>query len=249
MRIGIMGAMPEEVDSIYSHINNVKKYAHGNRQYYVGNIGQHEVVLVFSRWGKVAAAATATTLITEFKIEQLIFTGVAGAADDSLNIGDIVISDRLYQHDMDARPLFVKHQIPLTETIFFKADPNLMQKAFDATKGLFDMLTQKISASSLNRFGINAPICRFGLIATGDEFIYSKERTGAILASAPETIAVEMEGAAVAQVCHDYGISFVIIRTISDKADHTSELDFPAFINDIARHYSEHIVIEMLSKI
>jgi adenosylhomocysteine nucleosidase len=246
MRIGIMGAMTEEVDSIHSHMTNVKEFEHGDRKYYIGNINSHEVVLVFSRWGKVASAATVTSLITEFKIDHLIFTGVAGAADPSLNIGDIVVSEQLYQHDMDARPLFKKHQIPLTKITFFQADPLLKEKAHRATDGLFASLTAKIPAESLARFNIREPKCRFGTIATGDQFIYSRERTEAILADVPETVAVEMEGGAVAQVCNDYKIPFVVIRTISDKADHTSEIDFPAFINEVARHYSEHIVTGML---
>jgi predicted cupin superfamily sugar epimerase len=148
---------------------------------------------------------------------------------------------------MDGRPIMpAKHEIPLTGITFFKADQGLIKKAEAATDGLFHSLSTKIPATSLERFGIKAPKFIHGTIATGDEFVYSQKRTKAILAERPETNAVEMEGAAVAQVCSNYKVPFVVIRTISDKADHTSAIDFPAFINEIARHYSEHIVVSML---
>ncbi len=251
MKIGIMGAMPQEVDIILSHMSNVESFDIGSRTYHVGRIGSNDVVLVFSRWGKVAASITATTLISEFKIDQLIFTGVAGAASADLNIGDIVISSQLYQHDMDARPLMPLHEIPLTGVTFFRADTALIRRAQSATRGLLATLSQKIPAQELETFNITSPKCLLGTIATGDQFIGDVARTGALLAERPEiaatTVAVEMEGAAVAQVCADHNISFVVIRTISDKADHQSAIDFPRFVEKIARHYSEHIVTGMLS--
>lgn len=247
MKIGIMGAMTQEVDSILSHMTNVQTVEHGSRTYHVGKMDSHDVVLVFSRWGKVAAATTATSLITEFKVDQLIFTGVAGASAPDLNIGDIVISSQLYQHDMDARPLMPRHEIPLTGMTFFKADAILMRKAHAATRNLLATLSQKIPADELSAFNITQPKCILGTIATGDQFISNTASTRAILDEKPETAAVEMEGAAVAQVCVDYQIPFVVIRTISDKADHQSAIDFPRFIEKIARHYAEHIVTGMLS--
>ena len=120
MILGIMGAMPEEVDIIRNQMMGVSKAQHGSRTYYIGKINGIDVVLAFSRWGKVAASITATSLITKFRIDQLIFTGVAGATAPDLNIGDIVVSGELYQHDLDPRPLFPKHEVPLTGITFFK---------------------------------------------------------------------------------------------------------------------------------
>ena len=111
MKFGIMGAMPEEVDTIRQRMRAVTEVHSGKRSYYQGKIADHDVVLVFSKCGKVAAAATATSLIEKFAIDQLIFTGVAGAVSSDLNIGDIVISTQLYQHDMDASPLFEKYEV------------------------------------------------------------------------------------------------------------------------------------------
>lgn len=246
MRIGIMGAMPEEVDSIRTHMRNCKEIYTGGRCYYVGQINQHEVVLVFSRWGKVASAITATSLIAEFQVEQIIFTGVAGAANHTLNIGDIVISEQLYQHDMDAQPLFQKFQIPLTEIIFFTADKILQAHAKQAADHCLAAILKNSEPTLLQQFKISQPKCLLGTLATGDQFIYDKNRMQAILTEQPGVLAVEMEGAAVAQVCHDHQIPFVVIRTISDKADHSAQVDFVSFIQHIAKRYSEYIILEML---
>lgn len=242
MKTGIMGAMPEEVDILREQMTDISEVNHGGRKYYLGKLNHIDVVLVFSRWGKVAAAATATSLITEFKINQLIFTGVAGAVFPDLKIGDIVIGAQFYQHDMDARPLFEKYVIPLTGMIFFQADTALIKKAEIACTHFLKSLTESIADSSLKEFGITQPKCIIGSIASGDQFITDPKKTAAILSSQPQTTAVEMEGAAVAQVCHDYSIPFVVIRTISDLANHSAPLDFPKFINQIAKHYSENII-------
>ena len=114
MLLGIMGAMPEEMNKIISTISNKEIIERGSRIYYKGILSGQEVVAVFSRWGKVAAATTATHLILEFKVDRIVFTGVAGGISPDLNIGDIVIGQHLYQHDMDARPLMRRFEIPLT---------------------------------------------------------------------------------------------------------------------------------------
>lgn len=247
MKIGIMGAMPEEVASISEQMTQVSVIDHGGRKYYLGKLNKTDVVLVFSRWGKVAAAATATALITKFNINQLIFTGVAGAVAADLNVGDVVIGTQLYQHDMDARPLFAKHVIPLTGFTFFKADSGLLHRAETACITMLNTVAENIPAAFLQEFGINRPQCRMGVIASGDQFIHDSATTAAILAEQPQTTAVEMEGAAIAQVCFDYQISCVVIRTISDLANHTAHIDFPKFIQRIAQYYSENIIKHMFA--
>lgn len=249
MKIGIMGAMLEEIDSIHCHMSNVETVVDKfGGEYFCGTIGDHDIVLALSGVGKVNAAITATTLIACFQIEQLIFTGVAGASDPTLNIGDVVVSDRLYQHDMDARPLFPRHEIPYTGITFFKADTTLIQKAHHVTNALLSSLDQTIPSVELEEFNIAQAKCVVGTIATGDQFIGDPAITAAITKEKPETVAVEMEGAAVAQVCAKSGIPFVVIRTISDQANHESVVNFPRFIANIARRYSEYIVQNMLAK-
>lgn len=147
---------------------------------------------------------------------------------------------------MDARPIMPRYQIPLTDIVFFRADQDLITQAQAATNRLLLKLKERISPEILQEFKIEHPKCVLGTIGTGDQFIYDHQRTETILLDHPKTLAVGMEGGAVAQVCADYNVPFVVIRTISDKADHTSQLSFPRFIDAIARYYSEHIILEML---
>lgn len=247
MKIGIMGAMVEEVDIIRQQMSDISEVTHGNRVYFSGYINGIEVVLVFSRWGKVAAATTTTSLITIFNVNKIIFTGVAGAASAALNTGDVVISTRLYQHDMDPSPMLPKHEVPLTGITFFEADTQLIKDAQQAADIFLASISTIIPQKELKTFNIVSPKCSLGMIASGDLFVSSVKQTQSILHDHPETQAVEMEGAAVAQVCFDYGIPFVVIRTISDRADHDAAINFPRFIQNIAQHYSDKIICKMFS--
>jgi adenosylhomocysteine nucleosidase len=114
MRIGIIAAMQEEIDTLLQELaRDAEVIDDGRRTYHLGCLWDKSVVIVFSRWGKVAAATTATHLISDFGIDEVLFTGVAGAAQPGLKVGDVVVGARLWQHDMDARPLFPQHEIPL----------------------------------------------------------------------------------------------------------------------------------------
>ncbi len=110
---GIISAMQEEIQALLNELKNVSTSEKGMRTYYSGTLFNQEVVLVFSRWGKVASAATTTQLINDFDIDEIIFTGVAGGIKEELNIGDIVIGKHLYQHDLDARPFYNQFEIPI----------------------------------------------------------------------------------------------------------------------------------------
>ncbi len=118
--IGIMGAMPEEIDAVVKLLSNIQQSSYAGRVYYTGTVNDIKTVVVISGWGKVAAAATVSTLILKFQITELIFTGVAGALNAELQIGDIVIGNRLLQHDMDARPFIPQYEIPLLKKTFFE---------------------------------------------------------------------------------------------------------------------------------
>ena len=242
MRIGIMGAMPEEVNDIKHMMTDITQQQHAGRIFYKGKINDTPIVLTISRWGKVASATTATTLIEKFNITKLIFTGVAGGANNQVNVGDVVISETLYQHDMDATPIFQKFEVPFTGKIYFHANKNLAQKAFSACQSFFKTREKDLPQRILKTFNINNPKVIFGAIASGDQFINDSERVNVILKDNPETAAIEMEGAAVAQVCDDFNIPFVIIRTISDRADSNAHVDFTKFVQEVASHYSAHII-------
>lgn len=247
MKIGIMGAMQQEIDHIKKRMQVDNEELIANRVYSAGKIDNTDVVLVFSNWGKVASASTATTLIQHFGCDFVIFTGVAGALASDLNIGDIVVGSEMVQHDMDASPIFPKCEIPLTGVTFFKVEEKNAAAAVDAAQAFLSKVDEKIGRNTLSQFFISKPAVRLGLIATGDQFIKNKaDHSGLKFIEDKQPLAVEMEGAAVAQVCHDNKVPFVIFRTISDKADHSAHIDFGAFINQIAGQYASGVVEEFM---
>ncbi len=239
-----MAAMPEEIGGVVALLDQSVETIHGRRSYYEGFLNGTKVVVVFSRWGKVAAAATVSTLIHQFKITELVFTGVAGAISNALSIGDIVIGRQLVQHDMDARPLMPQFEIPMLQKAFFQATPILVEAATKAADHLLhsSQLQQVTSLETLAAFNINVPALHVGDIASGDQFFSGHQQKEQLARALPSVLCVEMEGAAVAQVCYENEIPFVVIRTISDAADEGSPVDFTAFIKNIASHYSVALI-------
>ncbi len=243
--IGIMAAMHEELRHIVALLENVREESVGHKQVYLGTLNQKKVVVVFSGWGKVAAAMTSTMLIERYAIKQLVFTGVAGATQTHLNVGDIVIGSTFVQHDMDcAGVLGIKRfEIPLLSLTEIPSDTKLQQKAQNAANSyLAKHLKNDVDASELGALGISTPKVYSGLIASGDQFISSLQKQAELLQALPELLAVEMEGAAVAQVAYEYDLPFIVIRVISDKANHDAVIDFPRFIEQVASHFTAGIV-------
>lgn len=228
--------MPEEIQALLVEIRDLTTAVKGMRTYYSGHLFDKKVVLVFSRWGKVASSATTTQLINDYAPDEIIFTGVAGAIIDNLNIGDIVIGKNLVQHDMDATPLFDQFEIPLLEKKHFETSNSL--KLIDASNHFLDQYSDYIQDTQIDEFGLDNPKVVVGDIASGDEFIADKIRIEQMNSLLPNAVCVEMEGAAVAQVCYEYKVPFSVIRVISDKANHEADIDFPKFVTSIASHYA-----------
>ena len=151
MLLGIMGAMPEETEMIFAAMTDKEIVERGSRLYYRGKLAGQDVVAVFSRWGKVAAATTAVHLILDFKVDQIVFTGVAGGISPELNIGDIVVGERLFQHDMDARPLMNRFEIPLTGKTSYEISQPRVEMMKEAVRGKFD----GVLVYDLSRLGRN----------------------------------------------------------------------------------------------
>lgn len=239
-----MGAMPEEIDGIADLVSQRTQKTIGKRIYHSGMINDIPVVIVFSRWGKVAAATTVSTLIENFGVTEIIFTGVAGALHSDLKIGDVVLGKRFVQHDMDARPIMKRFEIPLLEKTFFEADPEKLEVASNAIMRLLAETTlRKLFSEDVRRqFSIDVPQLLIGDIASGDQFFSSQRQKQALHDELPSILCVEMEGAAVAQVCYEHGIPFTIIRTISDIADDNAHVDFPSFIKSVCSKYSIEII-------
>ncbi len=234
--IGIISAMQEEIQALLNKLQNISITEKGMRTYYTGTLFNKNVVLVFSRWGKVASAATTTQLINDFNIDEIIFTGVAGAISPNLNIGDVVIGKNLYQHDMDASPLFEQFEIPIIKKKFIETKNSA--KLIAATNSFINTYTSYINKIEAKNFNILNPKIMHGDIASGDQFISSIEKIKKLNNNLPTAICVEMEGAAVAQICYEYNVPFSIIRIISDKANDNATIDFPKFANSIASNYA-----------
>lgn len=253
-RIGILAAMPEELQTFLDAMPDEAQQVVGGRTFWVGHWAGHEVVAVLSGIGKVAAAITSTLLIEHFHATELWFTGVAGGVGEGVRVGDVVVADQLVQHDMDARPLFPRFELPMKGVSLLPADEALTDRAYAAAQAVADALALQghVPGTHLNRavlqaLGVQAPRVHRGLIASGDQFIGSAKASQAIVDALPGTLAVEMEGAAVAQVCHEFGVPFAIIRTISDRADDVAHVDFQRFITAVASPFS-HALMDALMR-
>lgn len=238
--LAILSALAEEQAGLLEQLQGAQRTAHAGREFWQGQLAGVPVVLALSRIGKVAAALTSTVLIERFGASAIVFTGVAGGVGRNVQVGDVVVGTGYVQHDMDASPLFPRYQIPLSGQVALHADAALARAlVFASVVGL----------QGLKHAG-RAPVVHQGLVASGDRFVNGVEETrllvNALHSHGHEPLAVEMEGAAVAQVCADYGIPFAAVRTISDRADDNAHVDFPVFVRDVASAYAQRIVAELL---
>ena len=230
MRTAIISAMREELASVLALMPDEHRVAVGGREFFDGHLHGHAVVAGLSRIGKVAAATTATALIERFRVDRIVFTGVAGGIAPGANVGDVVVAQAFLQHDLDASPIFPKYEVPLYGTSMFPTDR---------------ALTEQLGAAV--RKALPAARVHHGLVVSGDRFVATSAESRALQAALPDALAVEMEGAAIAQVCHDYGVPFAAVRTISDRADDDAHVDFLAFIRDVASRHSAAIVQAFLA--
>ena len=225
MRTAIVAAMHEELAAVLALMPDEQKQAVGGREFWVGHLHGLEVVAVLSRIGKVAAATTATALIERFHVDRIVFTGVAGGIAPGVQRGDVVVADSFLQHDLDASPIFPRYEVPLYGTDRFATDA---------------ALTEELSAAV--RRALHGTHLHRGLVISGDRFVSSAAESQALQKALPQALAVEMEGAAFAQVCHDYGVPFAAVRTVSDRADDEAHGDFLSFIDQVASRHSAAIV-------
>ncbi len=240
--IAIMAAMQEEMVGLTSALSDARTINNGSRQFTTGTVHGQPVVLVLSRIGKVAAATTATALVERFDVSAIVFTGVAGGLASGVNVGDMVVASEFIQHDMDASPLFAPLEVPLYGRAIFPTDPGLTQSLRAAAQGLLNNLSQWIDLDTLHALHVQSPKVHSGLVLSGDRFVSTSSESQALQKRLPLALAVEMEGAAVAQVCHDYGVPFAAVRTISDRADDHATIDFSRFIQEVASRYTSALI-------
>lgn len=227
-KIAIMGAMPEEIEPLLAKLENVQECIYAANTYYQGEYKGKEVVVAYSKIGKVFATLTATMLIEKFCCDTLLFSGVAGAISDELQIGDLVIADGLCQHDLDITAFGHPYGYVPEGEVCIPTDVNLrnIAKAVAHEKGL------KLKE---------------GVIATGDQFVANPERKEWI-GQTFKADALEMEGASVAVVCSALNVPFFILRAISDSADMDAGFDFDAFLESSAK-ISADFILEMVDRI
>lgn len=239
--VGVMGALPDEVSALVELLEKPAVVNRAGRRFHQGRLGANTVTVVHAHVGKVAAAVTATVLVEFFGVDQLVFTGLAGALSEDLAPGDVVVGTGLVQHDLDARPLFPRLEVPLTGVAEFPTHPELSAQLEEAARRFQDRRGSVLPASVLSALPANGQVRR-GLIATGDLFVSSTSQRDAVRAAVPDALCVEMEGAAVAQVAHAFGIPVAILRVISDRADGDAAEFLMAALGTFAGAYAREVV-------
>ena len=224
--IGIIAAMNVEMESLRSHIENPVTETVGGVTYVSGRLEGQEVVTAVCGVGKVFAALCAQAMILRYRPECIINTGVAGTLTDRLSVGDIAVSTGVVQHDMDTSPI---------------GDPlGLISGINKVVLPADEALAKKLTACA-SVLGIKTLP---GIVASGDQFVASAARKAFIVGQF-DAIACEMEGAAVGQACYVNGVPFCVLRAISDSADGSSHMDYPAFTR-LAAEQSVRLLLAFL---
>ena len=224
-RTGIIAAMDSEIRNLTAELDHERTEKIAGREIHYGKLEGQPIAIVLCGCGKVNAAHSATLLACHSKVTRILLTGVSGGIAEGLKVGDIVIGDSFVQHDMDARPLFPIHEIPFEGFSLIEADPELRHLLTEAS---FSMLAEKklVELAEARSFE--------GLVVSGDQFLSSSEGRSRVLDSLPRACAVDMESAAIAQVCKIADIPLGVMRVISDSADGSAHIDFSKFVEETA---------------
>lgn len=227
-KIAIMGAMPEEIEPLLQKVENINKVEYADNTYYEATYQGKELVIAYSKIGKVFSSLTASILLEKFACKKLLFSGVAGAINPALKIGDLIIADKLCQHDLDISIFGHDFGFVPEGAKFVETDGALREIA---------KVVAKQNGLSLIE----------GTIATGDQFVASNERKEFISKNF-QADAIEMEGASVAVVCNALNVPFFVLRAISDTANDDAGMDFDEFMISSAK-ISANFILDMVEKI
>ncbi len=226
MTIGIIAAMAEELAFLRFHLEDRQDHTVLGVTYSQGHLGQHDVVLVQSGIGKVMSAMSVAVLADHFGVDAIINTGSAGAVAPGIAVGDLVLSERLVYHDVDVTAFGYDYGQMAQQDLYFLADQSMLT--------CFRQVAQDDGVT-----------CHQGLIATGDSFVADPERVTEIKKHFPDVLAVEMEGAAIAQAAQAVGLPVMVVRSMSDTADHEAQVSFDDFIFEAGKR-SAQLVLEFL---
>jgi adenosylhomocysteine nucleosidase len=235
--------MAPEIDALRDTMRIEARGRDAGIQWWAGELAGRRVVLAQGGMGKVAGAAACQHLIDTWNLTGVVVCGLAGGLDDRLRPGDIVVAEALVQHDVDASPIFPRFELPGLGFSTLQPPAAYVDAAVSAASAFLD--ANPIDAAVLAENGIVQPRVLRGLVATGDQFIEAGERA-VLRAVLPEAICVEMEGAAVAQVCYLNELPYCVVRIMSDNADSDAAFDFARFLRDVAPVYVEGIVQRLL---
>lgn len=224
LRIGLIGAMDQEIERLKSTMSDVEERTIAGFTLFFGTIDGVEVVLLKSGIGKVNAAVGTTLLLDHFKPTCVINTGSAGGFDPSLKVGDVVISEEVRHHDVD-----------LTVFGYEIGQMARMPAAYQADNLLLDIAEQCIA----NFAGIG---CQRGLIGTGDSFMSNPQHVARVRSLFPTMKAAEMEAAAIAQTCYRFEVPFIVIRSLSDIAGQESNVSFDQFIETASENSAQMVL-------
>ncbi len=222
MKIAIMGAMPEEITPILQIIGEYKTTEYANNSYYEANYKGVDLVIAYSKIGKVFSTLTASTMIQHFGCDRLLFSGVAGGINPTLKIGDLIVATKLSQHDLDITAFGHPMGFVPGGSVFVEADKDLIA------------LSKEV-ASELGK------TVQEGIIATGDQFVHQESIKESITKNF-NADALEMEGASVGVVCDALNVPFFILRAISDTADTDASFSFDEFMESSAVISAEFVM-------
>ena len=223
-----MGAMPEEIAPILEKVGEYKTTEIADNSYYQANYHGIDLVIAYSKIGKVFSTLTASTMIHHFGVEKMLFSGVAGGINPALKIGDLIVAKNLCQHDLDITAFGHPHGFVPGGSQFVETDETLRHLAFEVAAEMGVSLQE-------------------GTIATGDQFVHDPERK-AFIESTFKADALEMEGASVAVVCDSLNIPVLILRAISDTADTDASFNFDAFMESSAK-ISADFIMKMVARL
>lgn len=211
VKLGIIGAMSIEVESLKNSMENLSTVRQTGMDFYEGTLDGLACVVVECGVGKVNAALCVQILCDRFGVTHVVNTGVAGSLSNELDIGDLVVSRDVMYHDFDCSPMgYAIGQVPRMPVLRFPADEVLQKLALEAVEEVYP------------------GHCMTGTVSSGDQFVSDPAVKARIVANTG-ALCTEMEGAAIAHAAFRNGVPFVILRAISDKADDSAQMDYPSF--------------------
>lgn len=221
-KLAIMGAMEEEITPLLENFTNIKKIDYANNIYYECKLDDLDVVIAYSKIGKVFSTLTASTMIEKFGCDTLLFSGVAGGINPELKIGDLIVANKLSQHDLDITAFGHSHGFVPGGSVYVNTNENLKNIALEVAKENSIKIIE-------------------GIIATGDQFV-ADERRKEFIESTFNADALEMEGASVAVVCDALNVPCLILRAISDTADMDAGFNFDEFLETSAKNSADFLM-------